>query len=167
MAPRTATRAALMSIRPEYAEAIMSGDKQIEFRKRPLAAETSVVVVYATMPTGTIIGAFSIAGQVHAAPRDLWRRYHEVGGIDRGAFDDYFADTAIGTGILIGHVVPLNQPLDLRDVASDLRPPQSYQYLRRSQLMRLGQAASWSRGMRHSDGLAHPRHLVAAADAPS
>ena len=45
-------RIALMSIRPQFAAAILDGSKRVEFRKRPLAADIGTVVIYATKPVG-------------------------------------------------------------------------------------------------------------------
>ena len=39
-----------MSIHPVYANAILTGDKKVEFRKRRLAADVTHVLVYATAP---------------------------------------------------------------------------------------------------------------------
>ncbi len=44
-------RHVVMSVHPRFAEAIMDGRKKIEFRKRPLADDVSVVWVYATAPS--------------------------------------------------------------------------------------------------------------------
>ncbi len=41
---------ALMSIHPQYANAIVEGTKRVEFRKRPLARNVTHVIVYATAP---------------------------------------------------------------------------------------------------------------------
>ena len=48
-----------MSIHPQYADAIVAGRKRAEFRKRPLAADIDVVLIYATAPVRAIIGWFT------------------------------------------------------------------------------------------------------------
>ena len=51
----------LLSIKPEYAEKIFSGEKRYEFRKAVFKNQLiQTVVVYATMPVGKIIGEFNI-----------------------------------------------------------------------------------------------------------
>lgn len=58
-------KVALMSIRPEYAEKVFSGDKQIELRRqRPQLEAGDIVVVYVTSPLCEVAGAFSVAGIV-------------------------------------------------------------------------------------------------------
>lgn len=60
---------ALLSIKPEFVEKILSGEKLVEYRKavfkRP---EVKSVVIYSTMPDGLIVGEFEI-GQILAKLR--------------------------------------------------------------------------------------------------
>ena len=60
MGAQSPERVALLSIRPEYAEAIFAGRKTVEFRRAPLADDVSVVVVYVTQPVGRVIGWFTV-----------------------------------------------------------------------------------------------------------
>lgn len=118
-----------MSIRPVYTAAILEGSKQVEFRKRRLADDVGTVVVYATMPVGSVVGHFAVAGQVVASPAVLWQRFEAVAGIDAAGFDAYFAGSAVGVAILVGDVTVYDPPLPLQAVDPGGRPPQSYKYL--------------------------------------
>lgn len=118
-----------MSIHPVYANAILSGDKQVEFRKRRLAPDVTHVLVYATAPVGAIVGAFVIAGQETSTPVSLWRRFAKVAGISYGKFFEYYAASAVGTGIRIGSVLIPDKPLNLMLSLGVRRPPQSFQYV--------------------------------------
>ena len=122
-----------MSIRPEFAEAIMDGTKQVEFRKRALAHDVALVVVYATLPVGRILGTFTVAGQVKKSPNTLWKSYRAVAGIDRSGYRDYFANTTEAVGILVGEVHVLDEPMRLDEIDPQLRAPQSFQYLHGTQ----------------------------------
>ncbi|MDD8572078.1 ASCH domain-containing protein, partial [Escherichia coli] len=47
----------LLSIKPEYAESILSGKKKYEFRKNIFRNKNvDTIVIYATMPVGKVIG---------------------------------------------------------------------------------------------------------------
>ena len=126
-APRD--RIALMSIRPQFAAAILDGSKRVEFRKRPLAADIGTVVIYATAPVGAVVGEFGVVGQVVGTPEDLWARFAEVAGIDREGFFSYYDGSARAVGIVIGRVDRYDQPRPLGDVDPGARPPQSFKYL--------------------------------------
>jgi predicted transcriptional regulator len=118
-----------MSIHPQYADAIMAGTKQVEFRKRPLSDDVTHVLVYATAPVSTVVGAFTVTGQDTEPPKRLWRRFRKVAGISRDGFFAYFADRPHGVGIRVGDVLTPAVPLSLSEDLGVARPPQSFQYL--------------------------------------
>lgn len=122
-------RQVVMSVRPRYAEAIMDGRKKVEFRKRPLASDVSVVWVYATAPVQRIIGCFEVDATVTAPPGDLWRQFASVGAIDRADFDRYYAGSSVGSGICIGNVVRLEVPAPIQELLPSGVPPQSFAYV--------------------------------------
>jgi predicted transcriptional regulator len=129
MASPAVGRVALMSIHPEYARAILTGTKKVEFRKRPIASDVTHVIVYATAPVSAIVGAFTVADQAKAAPSSLWQRYAKVAGITRRRFFGYFAERSHGVGIQVGDVLAAEGPLPLDTSLGVARPPQSFQYL--------------------------------------
>jgi hypothetical protein len=51
---------AVLSIKPEYAEAIFSGKKRFEFRRAIFKHDIKVVVVYITSPVGQVAGEFKV-----------------------------------------------------------------------------------------------------------
>lgn len=118
-----------MSIRPEFADAILSGEKAVEFRKRPVAEDVSHVLIYATLPVGSLLGWFHVQGQSTTSPEELWERFKGVAGISEARFFDYYAQRESGTGILVGGAEKFSRPLPLADLGDVCRPPQSFQYL--------------------------------------
>lgn len=124
-------RVALLSIKPEYAEAIFDGRKTIEFRRSRFAADVDTVIVYATQPVGRIIGWFEVADVVESTPTKLWRNYSHRGAIDRPAYLAYFSDADRAFAIVIRHATRLPAPASLTTIGPDVRPPQSFRYLAR------------------------------------
>ena len=122
-------RVALMSIHPEFTDAILSGRKTVEFRKRPIGEDVTHVIVYAAAPTAAVVGAFAVAGQATDDPRNLWRAYADMAGISQDRFFAYFAGRTTGTGIHVGQVLISPAPLRISDGLGLARPPQSYQYV--------------------------------------
>jgi predicted transcriptional regulator len=118
-----------MSIRPQFASAILDGSKTVEFRKRALAEDVRRVVIYTTSPVQAVVGEFTVANQIVASPRALWRRYSSVAGIDRAAFFKYFDGATDAVGIVIDSVVEYETPRLLDDVKPGARPPQSFMYI--------------------------------------
>src|SRR5690606_33621434 len=93
---QSARCAALMSIHPEFADGILRGTKQVEFRRRPLGRQATHIVIYATAPICAVVGVAEIQRVESATPDALWRAFSEVGGVDRQRFFGYFAGVAEG-----------------------------------------------------------------------
>ncbi|HTD09529.1 MAG TPA: hypothetical protein VK680_11615 [Solirubrobacteraceae bacterium] len=122
------TRDVLMSIRPAYAEAILSGSKLYELRRRrPSFGAGSQVVVYSSSPDQRLLGTF-MAGAIHEAePAVLWKLVRGKAGVDREAFVAYFE------GCSIAFAIEVRSPQRLEPAPLRFRPPQSYLFLRHSQ----------------------------------
>lgn len=132
---------ALVSIRPPFAAAILDGSKKVEFRRTRMSDELSLVVIYATSPIQRILGTFEVDGAVVLEPRIAWTLYGHMGAIDRTSFDSYYEGAETGYVIRIRNPRPLeNGPMALSSLAPNLRPPQSFRYLPKAMLNRLGLA---------------------------
>jgi predicted transcriptional regulator len=129
MGAGTTGRVALMAIQPQYSQAILAGEKTVEFRKRALAPDVDTVLIYETAPTQQVVGIFKVDDTVRLAPSSLWRRFGSVGSITRPDFMNYYDTNRTAVGLVVGTVVRLAVPVSL----SELRPrpavPQSFSYL--------------------------------------
>lgn len=137
MAEAAIGRVALFSIHPGYANALLDGTKRVEFRRIALPADVTRVVVYATSPVQRIVGFFEVAGVDQAPPGKAWGAYCKVGGIEKHAFDQYYAGAASAYVILARNPVRLTTPLRLGELGETLRPPQSFMYLHEDAQARL------------------------------
>jgi predicted transcriptional regulator len=115
----------LMSIKPEYAEAILSGSKHFELRRRrPSFAPGTRIVVYSSSPDRKLLGTFE-AGEVRsAAPNDLWPLVEDGAGIDRATFQSYYS------GCAQAHAIEVRNPRRRSPRPLRFRPPQSYLFLK-------------------------------------
>ena len=79
----------LLSIRPEYVELIFNGTKKFEFRKAAFkAGAVKVVVVYATLPVGKVVGEFNVGEIIESNPSTVWGKTHAHSGITREFYDE-------------------------------------------------------------------------------
>jgi len=127
--PHDIERVALLSIRPQYAEAIFAGRKTVEFRRSRLAPDIQLAIVYATQPVGRILGWFHIADVAESTPDGLWRRFRRDGAIRRRDYFTYFDGAERAYAIEIANPTTIDTPLALDSLAPGLRAPQSFQYL--------------------------------------
>lgn len=120
----------LLSIKPEFVEAIFAGDKTYEYRKSVFKEPgVRTVVVYATRPVAKIVGEFEVGEVLSGAPEEVWQRTHCQGGISREFFDDYFKDRKRAFAIAIIGATLYDEPIDPEALFSPFSAPQSYKYL--------------------------------------
>lgn len=78
---------ALVSIRPEYVERILSGEKTYEYRRRIFKRpQVDTLVIYATMPVGKVVAEAGITGVLESSPEDIWEKTSRHAGISEDRF---------------------------------------------------------------------------------
>ena len=120
----------LLSIKPVYAESILSGKKTVEFRKASFPKRVCIMVLYATSPVRRIVGIVKAKAVVVLSPAGAWRRYRTRGAIDKEAFDAYYAGAKKAVCLELDKVRRLAGPVDPKKVIRGFRAPQSFRYLR-------------------------------------
>lgn len=133
--------AVLMSIKPEFVARIRAGEKRVEFRRRGSSALAGAVgLVYESQPTCAVVMRVRFGAAVQGTPRELWRAYRGVAGIDRGRFDAYMAGCGRAWGLEIDGVEILETARDLAWMrARGVTPPVSYALV--------APGATWARGL--------------------
>ncbi|NIA71206.1 ASCH domain-containing protein [Pelagibius litoralis] len=121
---------ALISIRPEYVEAIIEGRKTVEFRRRNLKlAPNSRLWIYSTLPTAAVTAVAVVTGVDSGAVNAIWRRHGKRGSIGKADFNRYFLGVDRAFAIEIKCVSVLSNGIDLsslRTVVDGFQPPQTY-----------------------------------------
>lgn len=120
----------LLSIKPEYANKILSGEKCFEFRKTlPKNPNVKTVVIYATKPIGKVVGEFEIDDIVSHAPNELWEKTKDQAGISKKFFLEYFVDKKVAHAFKVGLVKPYDKHLNIEEFCNKKLPPQSFFYI--------------------------------------
>ncbi len=120
----------LLSIKPEYAEKILKGEKRFEFRKVVFKnPSVRTVVIYATMPVGKVIGEFDIDEIISASPNEIWNLTDQYSGITKRFFTEYFDGREIAHAIKIKKTKRYDEPIDLLKILPHGIAPQSFCYL--------------------------------------
>ena len=118
-----------MAIHPRYADAILDGTKQVEFRKRRVAPDITKVLIYATSPIQKVVGSFTISDIVVDAPDLIWDEFGEFGVIERAAFAEYYATSDAAVAIRVEGTERFERPLALSELEPSPSIPQSFSYL--------------------------------------
>ncbi|NOG93815.1 MAG: ASCH domain-containing protein [Armatimonadetes bacterium] len=123
------SEAVLISIHPEYAEAILRGEKQVEFRRTRFSRPVSLLLIYATAPTSALV-AYAHVQDVEEGPTDeIWRDWGPSGFVSETRFYEYFAENERAIAIVLGQVRAFSTAVALADLLPGSRPPQSFRYV--------------------------------------
>lgn len=118
----------LLSIKPEYVERIMSGEKRFEFRKVVCAQPIDSIVIYETFPTKQVVGEVEVIKILKSPPQLLWPTVKDYAGIDKDFFDRYFDGKRVAIAYALGKVSRYDPPKKLSDFGF-ATAPQSYFYI--------------------------------------
>ena len=128
----------LMSIRPEFAEKIKSGEKTIEIRKYfNTNLQGRKLTIYSSRPFQNLLGYADIDKVEKNSPEVTWNKYKDKIACSEKEFAEYTFDSKQIYSIFLKNFnnfttpVPLNQLSFLVD--TDLKPPQSYYKLENNQ----------------------------------
>jgi len=119
----------ILSIKPKYSQAIISGIKKVEFRKKIFKRPVDKVYIYSSSPSKKLIGFFTFIEVVEENPTVLWNKFQDVGGIDKADFFDYFKGSEKGYAIVIETVEKFKKGIDPIDFFENFCAPQSYIYI--------------------------------------
>ncbi|MGJ3227103.1 hypothetical protein ACQEUV_17330 [Micromonospora aurantiaca (nom. illeg.)] len=131
----TSPRTLLLSLRPRFANAILTGDKTVELRRRPInALPGTPVILYASSPTMAIVGTARLRAVQALTPGSAWRTYRKSLGLSRSEYDTYLDGSTRAYLLLLHQVCSLNEPLPLHRLREEgtFNPPQSFRYVAES-----------------------------------
>lgn len=119
----------ILSIKPYYAEKILSGEKTYELRKSIFKVPNiKTVIIYASYPISRIIGEFEIDGIIHEEITILWAKTKQFTAVDKFFFDEYFADKEKGYAIKIKNIKRYNKTYNIMEKYG-VTAPQSFSYI--------------------------------------
>jgi predicted transcriptional regulator len=128
-----AKRDILFSIRPFYADKILTGEKSVELRRKfPEYGTTgSTALIYATSPVSAVVGTAIIKSVFRLSLSKLWKTHGASACIAKHDFDVYFAGQDYGFAITLDAARQLKSQLTASDLEIEfgIVPPQSYRYL--------------------------------------
>lgn len=123
----------LISLEPRHAESMLTGNKSVELRRRPITVESGDVMwIYSKRPCAEVVGWVEVSAVHGAAPSSIWRKYGAKTAITRGEFFDYFTDRSVAYAIEIRSFCRLKKPVSLarlRLAEEGFHPPQFFKRL--------------------------------------
>jgi len=119
----------LLSIKPEFALKIFTGEKKYEFRRVIFKnKKIEKVFVYASSPVKKVIGEFEIETILTDNISILWEQTRQHSGISEEYFYSYFNNKVIGHAIKVKSFKVYEKPLCIKKDFQAI-PPQSFIYV--------------------------------------
>lgn len=128
----------IISLHPQHAHKILSGEKKLEFRRTWAKKSVSAVVIYTTAPVKQIV-AIAYVKKIHmGSPTYLWQLAQKLGGgISRRELYKYFNGKRQAYAVEFESVRIITPPVAPNTLIDNFRAPQSFAYLTPSTLSQL------------------------------
>lgn len=120
---------AFMPIKPEYANRILSGEKQFEFRRTSIRSDLTHLIIYSSSPVKRIVALAEVDSVEMASPSALWDRTKHAAGISRRNYREYFSGAGSAVAISLKRVLPLVSKIEPSEVEEGFNIPQSFRYV--------------------------------------
>ena len=118
----------LFSINPEHVQSILSGKKQVEYRKTICRRPVDAVLIYSTSPVQMVVAQAKLKKVLVDAPDNIWELTKEKSGISHKFFMDYFASKKYAVAYELEDIEKFPEPKPLRDFGLGY-VPQSFAYV--------------------------------------
>lgn len=130
----------LVSIKEEYVNKILSGEKTIELRKsKPKAKIGDTIVIYTTVPKKAITAIANIKDIVVMTPKEMWDQNNNKLGISQEKFDIYYSGCEKAVGIELENIYKLSHEIFLSAIKAiypNFSPPQTFRYLNKFETLK-------------------------------
>lgn len=115
----------IISIKPQFVEKILSGEKKYEFRRRIYTKEVDKIYIYQTAPDSKIVAYFNPGKIIKDTPENLWKNFKEFSGTTEEHLMSYLRDKDEAYAIEITNLEIFEKPF----VPEGIKAPQSYKYV--------------------------------------
>ena len=124
----------LISVDDRHVGRLLSGEKMVELRRRPVRVSSGCRVwIYSKVPRGELRALGIVARVFFASPEKIWDRYGSKTGISLEEFFAYFSGVREGCAIIFEKVYKLHPAISLRKIQNAIksfRPPQFFKLLK-------------------------------------
>ena len=118
----------IISIHPEYAEKILTGEKTYELRTRLPQDKPDCIIIYATAPISAVVGTAEIADMLDMPLPELWKRVRKAACVTLDDFHEYFRHSDTGKAFVLRNPVRFPSLIPITNYGLK-KAPQSWQYL--------------------------------------
>lgn len=135
--------ALFLSLRPLFAELILSGRKTVEVRRIvPRSARPgTLVLIYASTPEKALWGLCFLDDVTTGRPETIWRKMGAKTGLRKREFLSYLEGAETAVALQVSKPIQFKRPIPLSEIRAawdSFHPPQSFSYVSMLRLSALG-----------------------------
>ena len=119
----------LLSIKPEFVNKIISGEKKYEYRRIIPTKNIDKVVIYETAPSSKVVGEFEVSDIISGKLSEVWHKTSDYSGITSQFYYDYFKGKNKAYAYKIKDLKVYEEPKTLEDIGIK-SAPQSFIYIK-------------------------------------
>ena len=120
----------IFSLKPEFADLILSGKKTVELRNRTInLTQGTTVWIYATKPTARIVAVAQVVEVVNDHPKLIWQRFQMGICVAQRMFREYTRNKEKASALVLDAVKEVESSITLeflRERVGSFHPPQFY-----------------------------------------
>lgn len=126
-------RFAVISIKPQYVDAIVEGQKEYELRRRkPNLDKGDLLIIYETSPEKKVTAWAELDKIIEENIDNLWEKVGEKSAVNFDTFMKYFKGCENGYALQLKNINQFSNPLSLEELRHYMpryTPPQFFHYL--------------------------------------
>ncbi len=118
----------IFSLKPAWAEKILSGEKKVEFRKSVCTESVDRILLYETSPVRKITGEVSVDVIVSGTPEEVWEKLGAKAAMTKREYDRYYRKKDRAVAYCLSHPVRYERERDLEEYGIT-SAPRSFVYV--------------------------------------
>lgn len=118
----------LISIKKEFVDRIISGEKKYEFRTRVAKNDINKLIIYCTLPTKMVVAEAEIIEIIELPKEEMWNQTRDYAGISKEGFMKYFSKNEKAYAYKLGKITVYEHEKELNYYGIK-HAPQSFVYI--------------------------------------
>lgn len=119
----------ILSIKPEFVNKIITGEKKYEFRRKICRKCINKIYIYATYPVKKVVAEVEVIETIVDDKETLWKTTKQFAGISKIYYNKYFEGLEQASAYHLGNILEYEIRKDIQEFGLKCAP-QSFAYIK-------------------------------------